>query len=657
MKPSLFISFILKVQLIIFLILLIINDLSSQTIDSFNLDEVEIIEFKSTDLALPDPSISANQISNLSSVEDYLSYYSDAFIKSYGQGGFATISLDGLQARHTQVFWNGLPVNTSTLGVSDISTYPIENDVAIATLKSAESYRFTGGQIGGAVVLENYYRSKTGFNISLKQGSFGYWNTSFQANKYIPKSKLKLKLNVGYSTTKNDFKYTDYTQNPTVTKQLSNAGYNKYHIQPGFEWSISNNHLWQFNVLYSSINRELPATVVSPNNSAHQQDDALRIASHWKFKQKKWQNSLIAGYVYDQLYYEDRSGGNLNSLSEYKVHKTVLNETASRKFKDNILKFGGNLLIDIANGTDIKSNVVVQAGLFALWKVNLFDNKLKLSSTIRGEFHSELNADGSGNISIISQPLGSKSLQFKISGHRNIRYPTINDLFFEPSGNAELNKESSWQYSGSVSSNNTKTVKDNLEINYNHNIEVYSIYLKDMIIWVPTNKIYWQPINLTKVHSRGLKLHNSFRILQSNKKFEFNFSQFYNLSVSTNEENIRNKEPLFPNDLSIGKQLPYIPKHQLKLNAYFEYQNAYIGINNQFTSERFITGSNSYFLQKYWMLDAIIGYNVYFREDKHIIKLSFALNNLSGNEYHQEIVHIPMPGRNYQISVKYNFEK
>ncbi|MEZ5024652.1 MAG: hypothetical protein R2728_15605 [Chitinophagales bacterium] len=100
-------------------------------------------------MAVPNQTIPINLINSISDVEDYLSLHSSAFIKRYGQGGFATISLDGLQPRHTQVFGMEF-VNSSTIGITDISAYPLNTNLAINILKSNDSYRFTGSQMGGA---------------------------------------------------------------------------------------------------------------------------------------------------------------------------------------------------------------------------------------------------------------------------------------------------------------------------------------------------------------------------------------------------------------------------------------------------------------------------------------------------------------------------
>ncbi|MCB0501846.1 MAG: hypothetical protein KDD32_04140 [Bacteroidetes bacterium] len=628
----------------------------AQVKDSVELFEVEIIDFRSTDLAVPDQFLPAELYNSITDVEGYLSNFSHAFVKEYGQGGFATISLDGLQPRHTQVFWNGLPVNSSTIGITDISAYNFNSDLAVGILKSSDAYRFTGSQMGGAVIMENYYRSSSGMKASFTGGSFGQWGVALSGSQTLMSSKLKLKLNVGFDRAENDFKYKDYSQIPIEVKRQSNAGYKKWFVQPGFEWRINESNSWQFNLLYSTIDRHLPASILSPNNNANQQDDIFRLSNHWKFKKNSWQNNLIIGYVFDQFGYEERSGSTINTYSNYNAHKLVINETLRYKVNDHTIKLGANWLNDIATGSDIDKVKQIQGALSSMWNWNLSKLRLDLSSIVRGEFSSTAQFNVAGNIAITQQPLKNIPLKFGVSGHRNIRNPTINDLYFKPSGNKDLQQESAWQLNGEVSYGNVIN-SNKVDFTFLSKMEAYGIWLKDMIIWVPTNKIYWQPINLTSVHSRGFKLSNTFRIDNETKDFIFYGSQFYNYAVSTNQSNLTSSEVLFPNDLTIGKQLPYVPVHQLKLNNYISFKGIFTSITTQYTSERFITGSNSYYLQKYWMVDLLAGYRYISKDDQHSISLSFGVNNLTGNHYYQEIAHIPMPGRYYQISINYGFEK
>ena len=56
---------------------------------------------------------------------DLLSKKSHLFIKSYGIGSLATVSLRGSGSAHTQLNWNGISLNSCMNGSSDLSLFPL----------------------------------------------------------------------------------------------------------------------------------------------------------------------------------------------------------------------------------------------------------------------------------------------------------------------------------------------------------------------------------------------------------------------------------------------------------------------------------------------------------------------------------------------------
>ncbi len=625
------------------------------------LDDVEIISYYSKDLS--NPNFIYDQLRETSAgittqAHQYLEHFTHANIKSYGPNGLATISLDGLNPQHTQVFWNGIPVNTSTIGITDIGQYPFSSDLTIDIIKSADSYQFTGSQLGGAVMLENKLKESTGIITTFQNGSFNRWSADFDAYRAFDlPSELKLGVNLGFYTIQNDYAYLDYTTFPNETRTLKNAAYQKFYIQPSAEWNLKNKHSFKVNGLYNFNDRDLTASVISPNNRAHQKDQILRLSNSWRSIIKNKENNLVIGYAHDFLNYEEYSGEQLNLRSEYKVHKIVLNETFSVLRLQHEIKFGGNFNGDIAKGVYLNSIQLFQGGLFAVYKYHFAQNNWHLETAARNDFHTIDKFSFSGNVAVLGQPWKKVPIKFKLSGLRNNKFPTINDLYFEPSGNPNLNKEHSWQVNFELYSEKHYRLKNYQEIKLQSSAEAYSIWLKDMIVWVPTNKIYWSPINLTQVHSRGLKLKNTLFYNHGSKKLSVLFSQLYHFSPSTNKANTTEASPLFPNDLTIGKQLPYIPKHQLKLNLFTDYKGFFVNLHAHYISRRYITGSNSYYLQNYWLMDSGIGYRYLPKEGQHHLRMEFTLKNVLNNQYYQEVAHIPMPGRHYQITLKYAFER
>ncbi|MDB9964521.1 TonB-dependent receptor plug domain-containing protein, partial [Vicingaceae bacterium] len=82
---------------------------------------------------------------------DLLSKKSHLFIKSYGIGSLATVSLRGSGAAHTQVNWNGISLNSSMNGSSDLALFPLFFMDEVSVKYGLNSLADGTGGIGGAV--------------------------------------------------------------------------------------------------------------------------------------------------------------------------------------------------------------------------------------------------------------------------------------------------------------------------------------------------------------------------------------------------------------------------------------------------------------------------------------------------------------------------
>lgn len=60
-----------------------------------------------------------------STLADFLQFQSPVAFKSYGAGQATSIAFRGTSANHTAVLWNGLNINSPSLGQSDFSTIPV----------------------------------------------------------------------------------------------------------------------------------------------------------------------------------------------------------------------------------------------------------------------------------------------------------------------------------------------------------------------------------------------------------------------------------------------------------------------------------------------------------------------------------------------------
>ncbi|MBQ5879961.1 MAG: Plug domain-containing protein, partial [Alistipes sp.] len=87
------------------------------------------------------------------SMADVLNFGSNVYVKSHGRATQSTVAFRGTSPSHTQVLWNGMKINSPTLGMTDFSLIPSYFIDEASLLHGTSSVTETGGGLGGAVKL------------------------------------------------------------------------------------------------------------------------------------------------------------------------------------------------------------------------------------------------------------------------------------------------------------------------------------------------------------------------------------------------------------------------------------------------------------------------------------------------------------------------
>ena len=104
------------------------------------------------------------------SLSEYVKGVSSVFLRENGNGMSSAISIRGTQASHTQVTWNGVSINSQTMGQVDFNLIPMFfiDDAEIHT--GGNSALHGNGAIGGAIALT----SQSAINQPLKADNLRY---------------------------------------------------------------------------------------------------------------------------------------------------------------------------------------------------------------------------------------------------------------------------------------------------------------------------------------------------------------------------------------------------------------------------------------------------------------------------------------------------
>lgn len=574
------------------------------------------------------------------SIGDQLKKYSSLFIRNASIGGIQTISAQGLNPHHIQVLWNDVPVTSGMLGVSDLSLFSVGYNQQISYRLQAQELA-TGG-LAGVVNIKDENFQLQGYSLGFQQsvGSFGQ-----SLSKIIhtgQHQKHQWSISAGYERAKNDFPYLDYTVYPNKTKHLIHSQFDKWYLYPKWEWKINErNRLSIFQEILSN-HREVPPFMVTPNNLANQEDLVARQMIKWEMHQRLTEHFIQGVYTYAKLYFDDMV---MSTQKVNKEHLNFLRYNGSWKFH-NLWKwsYGADVKYTIVQTENYKDNINEWGGDFH--SAIQFQPSIKWSfkGLIKTTFRSELGVFFPYQLEVKSFLGKDQQWKWWLLNGRDVRYPSLNDRYWEPGGRLDLLPERNIHTSTGTS------VKYSLGkyISSSSKLELFVNKLDDLIFWLPTNRGYSQPMNIGKVLAYGGTFEQSLEYSQLHHQF------YLNISYSINRSG--NMEKRFQSDRAQWKQLPYFPIHTGKLLVEYAWKNLKWNADAQLYSKRFVTRDGAVAIPFYHLFNTSISYIYTIKSIELEGKMSF--NNLLDERY-EEVRYRPMPGRNYLFTlfIKWTHEK
>ena len=100
---------------------------------------------------------------------ELLTFQMPLYFRNYGNGMISGISMRGTSPSHTAVLWNGININSYSLGQADFSILPAVAFENVKVHVGGGSARFGSGAFGGSILLTSTMtlgRRKIRFNAS-----------------------------------------------------------------------------------------------------------------------------------------------------------------------------------------------------------------------------------------------------------------------------------------------------------------------------------------------------------------------------------------------------------------------------------------------------------------------------------------------------------
>jgi len=567
-------------------------------------------------------------------LNDLLRDATPLFIKEYGAGLTSTASFRGTSAGHTQVTWNGININDPMLGQTDFSLIPSGMIDNVMVSFGGASMDLGTGAIGGIINLGNEpsWKNESLIYVAPGTGSFGRYTGLIKVTTGSDRfqSVTKAYLN----SAENDFRFLDTEITTPEWKNREHNQLSQKSLMQELYFRKSKNVL-SARFWYQSASRNLPGSILWGYSGEKQSDESFRsLISYDAVIGKVEFFSSSAFLMSNMLYssYYDTTGarnsvrsviqrdGMTMKLGDYTNLKVVLNEeihfARSDYYETDEMQYTGSLTLSAERK-----------------KGKWFGAAILLRETLDGlKF---LSPDFSAGCEIRTIPGEEHYLKLNIS--RNSKIPSINDRFWNPGGNRDLENEYAYSFEAGYKLDHTtgSSLSFGSEINYFNN------YIRNMIQWYPQTEFIWVTGNIGSANTSGIEASASLKYNPGSFSLNLNAGYSYTRAKDMSSE-----------EISL-KQLIYIPEHKANGTLQVSYRNLYSSWITSITGRTYTTSDNSSYLDNYLINSVSGGYKLSFNE--HFADIRLKVENIFNVAY-QTIVYYPQPGRTYFLVLSLRFK-
>ncbi len=618
--------------------LFIVNNISAQIKKDIVIDSVKVErDYKSQHK--PDRGVgSAVTVINKGEIErnvsrtlsELLLEGSSLQVKSLGQGSLATISFRGTSSSHTKVLWNGIALNPPQLGSFDFSQVPVYFTDGVALYHGGSVAKGGSGGVGGTVAFQNSDRAVEKPEVSLILE--GASNNTYTAgiNGRFSLGKLTSVTRAFYQHSDNNYRYLNkvYSTEPFYERR-EDANYIKQGVMQELYYRLSSKNKIYAIGWWQNDKRSLPQPImVNKVSSENTNDNAVRalLGHNYNHKSHKVENTVA--YLQNNLHYT-KDMGEIGSINTNNRGYSVIAKSNYRYNGFKKVAIGGDLSYryDWVESDNFSSGEVSRTTL-ALSGYLLYRPIRRVAIDAQTTVEN-INSSTYQIYSLTARYFAiDRYLTIKASNSYNLRVPTLNDLYWYPGGNPDLEPETGKAYDITLESNPRFGC-----MGVDFATSLYYMDVDNWIIWTPTgNGAIWSPKNLKNVISKGLEVTLDARYLGDIATHTINFS--YTYAHSTDNSN---------NEATQGKQLIYIPRNRWSTGYNLAYrERAWLHYNASFTDARFTSDDESYLTTAYYLHNMEVGYNLTLLGKS--ISASLKVENIF-NTYYESTEFYPMPLR------------
>ena len=496
-------------------------------------------------------------------------------LRTYGNYGGASqeIQFRGMGGDATQVFVNGVNVNSPSLGVADVARIPLNNIERIEVVKGAGSLLYGSGAMGGTVniITKRPKRDKMDLKATAGYGSQDTYQLSAEQGMFLTEN-FGYYLTTGRKETDGFRDNSDLTHNDASLKLIYNKGdildvsfycdyIDRKYGRPGVETPSGTQNFYAKGV--QVYGKDAASTLdKGGDKDGHVVFQVKSDPLKWLGMNFKSDYTHMENYNF-MRYYDSWTGGVPGQ------EMWTINEVTGVEGNLDLKPFDeANILIGMEyKGYDWKNKSVglddngsKQDDTRSTTKAHIYtkgayaeaqyrpSKYLKALAGLRHEDHSVFGYEDIPRFGLVFNPLKDTALKFSRGKH--FKAPTPNDLFWPhedwgwgmgTEGNPDLKPETGW-HTDAAAEQTLLNKKIFITLSY------FKWDIDNKIRWVPDASFFYRPQNLDSYEADGWE-------------FGTKIGPFYNLTLAisyTNTDAIENKKG------GAKRQALYTPDDQFK---------------------------------------------------------------------------------------------
>lgn len=596
---------------------------SAQTEGGWTLDSVEIRDTRIWKAGQDSVVLQTLAVTT----SDLLSQRPDVYMRLTAPGLLSTISINGLTAQQTPVMWQDVNLQGVMNGVYDLNLLPVQ------FLQPAVPDSLFKGGLGNGVPEGILFRSPVvrpdaRFTAGYQAGSFhthqGHLSWTPSARHYH--GRIFGSLLAGA----NDFHYRNITRPGAPRERLQHAAHRVAHAGTDQFLQTKTGEL-RLHILATVADREIPPSLTETTPSSTQKDSSLKMQIRYLLPVQAVQMEFRSTWIsesmqYDTFYHRTRLLLQ-QVLTTWEVLPGIL-QVAPYLHHQYSTAGSDNYIEDAVRN-------MFEAGVRYRYSfVRDFFQTGRVKWLWLQERHVPVNWElGAG--------WQRSQWRLELTGGRYTNLPSLNDLYWEVSGNPDLEPEEGRFGKLALSLDTGGEVG----IGWRAGLDAGFRETDNFILWRPSAGILWRPGNVKEVHT----WHGRFFL---EKSFLFRRS-FWRIAAGYQYTSARNAAVYESAQLrTLHKRLIYQPAHQANAAVHHTIGRLQSGLTIQYTGLRYTNADNSQALPGYYLLDLYTQYRWQIR--RRYLVTGISLRNLTNTVY-ETVAYRPMPGIHFSTNIQFIF--